>query len=480
MPTPSPREVFRKRLEFLNKKLITADIKDRKEYLSSKGIRIELKDITKFAQVLEDIFVENNFTAKTLGELTNYNIRSIMNLSRRIITSPVMRIEDLIVSYVTEEPISFAKFIDALLRGDYEAYKVSTGDDFGVISTFNVNSTKIHSPLLTLRVLALLRVAKHNGRDVEEKHLTVRSVINYFEVLDVDSISIEFCLKELVFLKLLEPYDPSTSVLNEGQRLAITYKGLVHYDLATKNNVYFYQMAITTGLSDPEVVYEIRSYYQSKRPFGDKTLYIRRKFSEYLLHEDKKYITQIQDKEQFECQRDLIKDINAFSLDRSGNGLNSLIQDNYSSLLGEKLVGKVNKYDQEKDYGFMAFSEISDEVYFKISRLIRNEIGAVYDGDVVYCTLKRGEKGISINTIDGFVEDKNEFQIEKCLITFYNMERGFGFANIGITSNDAFFHKTAFPNNFSEHIKENLEFQAEIRLKENGKYYVRRCLGLIE
>lgn len=169
LPTPSPREVFRKRIEFLNKKLITADIKDRREYLLGKGIRIELKDISKFAQVLEDVFVENNFTAKTLGELTNYNIRSIMSLSKRIITSPVMRIEDLIMSYVTTEPISYAKFIDALLRGDYEAYRASTGEDFGVISTFKINSTRIYSPLLSLRILALLRVTKWNGRDVEER-----------------------------------------------------------------------------------------------------------------------------------------------------------------------------------------------------------------------------------------------------------------------------------------------------------------------
>lgn len=45
---------------------MTADINDKREYLSSKGIRIALKDISQFAQVLEDVFVENNFTAKHL------------------------------------------------------------------------------------------------------------------------------------------------------------------------------------------------------------------------------------------------------------------------------------------------------------------------------------------------------------------------------------------------------------------------------
>ncbi|HCG8540269.1 cold shock domain-containing protein [Vibrio parahaemolyticus] len=478
LPTPSPREVFRKRIEFLNKKLITADTTERKEYLSSKGIRIELKDISKFAQVLEDVFVENNFTAKTLGELTNYNIRSIMNLSKRIITSPVMKIEDLITSYVTTEPISFAKFIDALLRGDYEAYRVSTGEDFGVISTFKVSPLKVHSPLLNLRVLALLRVKKQAGRNVEERHLTIQSITSYFEALGVDTVDVESCLTELVSLRLVEPYDPSASVLNDVQKLAITYKGLAHYDLSTRNSVYFYQMAITTGISDPEVAANIRSYYKSNRSFSDITSYIRRQFSDYLIHEDKKYINAAQDKEQFECQRDLIRDIKAFSAERSG--FNGVTQDNYSSFLGEKLIGKVKLYDPEKDFGFISLSELNDEVYFKVAKLERNELETIHDGDVVYCTLGQGNKGVQINTIDGFVEGKNEISTEKCSIKFYNVERGFGFAFIGTTSNEAFFHKTAFPHNFYEHLKEGLAFQAEIRLKDDGKYQVRRCIDLIQ
>lgn len=477
LPTPAPREVFRKRIEFLNKKLVIADTRDKKEYLSSKGIRIELKDISKFAQVLEDVFVENNFTAKTLGDLTNYNIRSIMNLSKRIITSPVMRIEDLITSFVTTEPINYTKFIDALLRGDYEAYKTSTGEDFGVISTFKVNSERTHSPLLNLRILALLRVIKWNGRDVEEQHLTVQSITNYFESLGIASVDIEFCLKELVSLRLVEPYDPSSSILNNSQKLAITYKGLAHYDLSTKNNVYFYQMAITTGITDPEIANDIRSYYKSDRFFGEKTFCIRKKFSEYLLQEDKKYIVEVENNEQFECQRDLMKDINAFSIDK--NGINKTIQDDYSNFYGKTLIGKVRNYDPDKDYGFIFISDINDELFFKISKLDKFEVDSIYNGDFIYCSIGRSEKGAQIKTINGFVENSNNLQIERCLIKFYKPDRGYGFAFISTTSNEAFFHKTAFPSNFYEHLNNGLEFEAEIKLQENGKYQVRRCLRVI-
>lgn len=478
LPTPSPREVFRKRIDYLNKKLITADIVERKQYLSSKGIRIELKDITKFASVLEDIFVDNNFTAKTLGELTNYNIRSIMSLSRRIITSPVMKIEDLITSYITTESISFAKFVDALLRGDYEAYKFNTGEDFGVMSTFRISSTKLHSPLLNLRILTLLRVTKITGRDVEERHLTVQSLNQYFEALGVDSVDIEACLKELVSLRLIEPYDPSVSILSDNQKLAITYKGLAHFDLSTRNSVYFYQMAITTGISNPEVSSEIRSLYKSERPFSEITYLSRKLFSEYLINEDRKYVLTENDKEQFECQRELIRNIDAFAVDRSGRS--STGPDIYERFLGETLVGKVERYDPEKDFGFISLEELNDEVYFKVARLYRNDLETIHDGDIVYCTLGQGEKGVQIKTIEGFVENKNEVSIEDCSIKFYNPERGFGFAFIAGTSNEAFFHKTAFPHNFYEYLTEGLEFKAEVRLKADGKYQVRRCKELLK
>tara|TARA_Y100000780_G_C13664923_1_gene410150 strand:+ start:155 stop:1774 length:1620 start_codon:yes stop_codon:yes gene_type:complete len=45
LPTPSPREVFRKRIDYLNRKLLAAEGSEKREYLTSKGIRIELKDV---------------------------------------------------------------------------------------------------------------------------------------------------------------------------------------------------------------------------------------------------------------------------------------------------------------------------------------------------------------------------------------------------------------------------------------------------
>ena len=478
LPTPSPREVFRKRIDYLNRRLVTADVAEKKEYLTTKGIRIELKDITRFAQVLEDVFVENNFTAKTLGELTNYNIRSIMSLSKRVITSPVMRIEDLITSYLTTESISYSKFIDALIRGDYEVYRVSAADNFGVVSIFRVSSERIYSPLLALRVLALLRVTRMVGRGIEERHIAVHSIVQYFEALGADAVHMQSCLAEMISLRLVEPYDPSVSILSDSQKLAITYKGLAHYDLATRNSVYFYQMALTTGIADPEVVHNIKTHYRSGRPFRETTAYVRKQFSDYLIREDEKFTSSGQGKEQFGCQVDLIREIKSFAVDRNGGV--GVVSDNITSFLGEKLIGEVERYDSEKEYGFMLVRELNQQVYFKLANIKVSNIDSLYDSDVVYCTLGQSEKGVVVKSVDGFVDGRNELAVESCGVKFYNVKRGYGFANVGASSNEAFFHKTAFPHNFLEHLKEGLEFKAEVRLKEDGKYQIRRCVSLVE
>jgi cold shock CspA family protein/Cdc6-like AAA superfamily ATPase len=475
LPTPSPREVFRKRIDFLNKKLVVANDVEKRAYLTSKGIKIEFKNINKFAQVLEDVFVENNFTAKTLGELTNYNIRSIMTLSKRIITSPIMRIEDLVVSYLTTEPIRYNKFIDALICGNYQAYKAGTGDDFGIVSTFKVNSDKVHSPLMMLRILSLLKITKFAGRDVEERHLSVQSIVQYFEALGVDLSDFQRCLVEMISLRLVEPYDPSVNVLSDYQKLAITYKGNAHYDLSTKNNVYFYQMAVTTAIADPEVVHKIKTSYKSNRPFGEVTAYVRKQFSEYLVLEDKKFVSSDQDKEQFECQRDLLRDIESFGKDRSASTPEHAV-----NAYTQQLVCKVLKYDSEKSYGFISTKGLNHDVYFKMSSLESSQVDTVYDFDVIYCTLTQGKGGVVVKSIDGFVEGENTLLSDRCIIKNYNSTRGFGFVQIGFSSNEAFFHKSAFPHNFQEHLKEGLEFEAEIRRKEDGKFQVRRCVGLVE
>lgn len=73
-----------------------------------------------------------------------------------------------------------------------------------------------------------------------------------------------------------------------------------------------------------------------------------------------------------------------------------------------------------------------------------NQVDCVYSGDDIYCSIGRSDRGLHIKTIDGFVDSINNLQVEKCSIKIYKPERGYGFAFIGTTSNEAFFIKQHF------------------------------------
>jgi cold shock CspA family protein len=94
--------------------------------------------------------------------------------------------------------------------------------------------------------------------------------------------------------------------------------------------------------------------------------------------------------------------------------------------------------------------------------------------------VSQGQKGIEVKSIDSLIEELNNLNSSNCIIKNYNPVRGFGFVQVGHSSNEAFFHKNAFPHNFHEHLKEGLEFEAEIRLKDDGKFQVRRCVRLAD
>ena len=64
--------------------------------------------------------------------------------------------------------------------------------------------------------------------------------------------------------KLIEPYDMSSTTLSSKKKLAISYKGRAHLKLASRNSVYFYQMALTTAITDSSIANKIKDTYASK------------------------------------------------------------------------------------------------------------------------------------------------------------------------------------------------------------------------
>ncbi len=483
LPTPSPREVFRKRIQFLNTRILDEKSgKARKaQYFLSKGICISIQDLEHFAKVLESVFVDHDFTSKTIGELTNYNIRRSLVLSQRVITSSVIKIDDLIKAYVggNMPTANFNVFLDALMKGNYAAFK--KGDNPEIYPVFQVDSEVRQSPLLKLRILALLSAARGAGRSVEERHVPVQSIVDYFDALGCPEVAIERALLSLLEGGLIEPFDISELKLTNEQRLAISYRGVAHLRLASSNSVFFYQMAITTPISSEERADLIRSAYDRTGLFTERTQEIRGLFLEFLLDEDRRHLQIDSVGDQYLCQRKLLNDLIGFSR-TPGSHTDELV-----AALGEeyregsvrtRVAGVVDFFDSIKGFGFVELEGVDDGAYINASKLKEHGVDGLRDGDKILCDVARGAKGLRIERIHS-VDKGDDVEVVSCSVIKLLADRGYGFVRLEDGRRDAFFHISVFDEETKDMIRVGDRFRAEVCSDRKGKgLQVRQVLGI--
>src|SRR5579871_6700337 len=125
-------------------------------------------------------------------------------------------------------------------------------------------------------------------------------------------VAIEASLSALMDAALVEAHDPSVGTLALAQRVAITYSGLTHLEMALFNQTFFEQMALTTLLANKDVADQIRALYASAE---DSTVRLRRvpeKFAAFVLQEDEKF-GRVPEATQYGVQRAVSADIQKFA-----------------------------------------------------------------------------------------------------------------------------------------------------------------------
>lgn len=476
LPTPSPKEVFKKRIDFLKMKLSEeGEGKLQKgKYFSERGIKISIEDLAGFAEVLENIFVDQDYTSKTIGELTNYNIRRTLALSQRVITSSVIKIDDLIKSYLGGEAITtnFTKFMDSLMKGSYEIYKPE--DNPEIHPVFQVDNRIRQSPLLKLRILVLLNSQRRGSKSIEEKHLDLISIGEYFGALGCREASLDSALLSLLESGLIEPFDISNRDLTSDQKLSISYRGMAHLRLALNNNVFFFQMALTTAITNKEIALRIRTLYKGSSAFSEKLSSIKNEFVNFILEEDGEFIEINSELKQYDGQRELVRDINKFAK-KSHLAIDELV----ATLGNEYLEGVVKKavtanvdfYDKEKGFGFAEVEGMDSKVYIHADKLIDYGIDVLKDGDAIICDIERNTKGFAVNKLCDVQTESFGTEIVECKIIRLFPERGYGFIKVNNSGRTAFFHVSIFPEELRRLIEEGKPLTTEIAPSRNSEGY---------
>lgn len=461
LPTPSPRDIFSKRIEYLRGKLDSERKgKARGDYFLSKGIRVSIDNLEGFAGVLESVFISQENTAKTLGELTNYNIRRTLELARRVMTSSVFDVDELIAAYVSGQPIAtdYNRFLLALMKGDYQLYRPHDGHM--ILPVYQVDSRFKQTPLLALRVLSLLEATSEGGRSVEDKHASIQSIVDYFDALGIVESSVAPCLKSLLAARLIEPFDMSDLTVNGKLNVAITHSGRIHLNLASRSRVFIEQMALTTGIADESVSDELSAIYLGNGPILERLDKVRRTFVEYLVREDSVYVSGHPKADRYENQEDLLRRLKA----QLGRGT----QDSNSRTSWTHLTGLVDWFSEEKGYGFVDVSGISGQVFLHIETVKASGIAEVTDGDDLLCDVERLPKGLAISKIHRVSTDPDVIERVVCEVVKIIPERGYGFVAIEGYDRDAFFHFSSLSTNDLPLLNNDSRFEAEIRRSVDG------------
>ena len=420
----------------------------RGNYFSSRGIKISIGDLSNFAQVLESVFVNQDYTSSLVGELTNYNIRRTLLLSKRVITSSVFKIDDLIRSFVTQETVAtnFPKFMNALMKGDYEAYK--RGNSNEIFPIFQVDQAIRQSPLMALRILALLDSFYKAGISVDERHINVQSVFDYFDAVGCAETAVDRGLLSLLESGLVEPFDSSVQDLSSAQRLAISFSGRAHLRLASNNNVFVEQMALTTSIVNEEVANQIRHTYLSSAAYHEKMNLIREKFIGYVLEEDKNHMSIPLQTEQYECQLNLTNRLENFirKIFHEADEESGSIDRTYNEgLVHEGVIATVDWFDAERGFGFVDIENLDGQVFLHSQQLRESGIDLVSDGDDLLCDIGRNAKGLYIAEVHAIEVDMEAVEISDCRIIRVFHDRAYGFVRVTDSSRDAFFHFSVVP-----------------------------------
>jgi energy-coupling factor transporter ATP-binding protein EcfA2 len=262
LPIPSTKDVIRKRLTFVREKL---SANDSGNYVLGKGMRLTIGDIGKFAAVLEEIFVSEDYTSRTVAWLANHDIRRSLEITRGIFTSPWLKIDDLFKTYIVADRLSVPRLAvyKALILGNYDRF-IPERSSF-ILNMFSIHSDDISSPLLKLSILRYLADVEGRQGKVDQKYAYVSEIESYMEVLGASYSITRAHLEELVSRRLVEPYDPTRLDMSEDQKVHITHSGKLHAELALQNQTYLVEMAVTTPMRAGTHFDELKAILSSGR-----------------------------------------------------------------------------------------------------------------------------------------------------------------------------------------------------------------------
>lgn len=282
LPTPPTDDIIRKRIEFIDRRIEMERERGTEKYFTSRGIGLDIKDITAFTRSLQRVFLQTSDVSRWIGDLANHDVRRTLNLAKVLIASPHLRVDDLVSAHLSGSALDVESWrvVKALVRGHYDIYPAGQQDY--VQNIFALNGDLATSPLLGVRILQLLSDVpprEHEGSVIE-----VGEAVAYFAGMDVENRAVLLWLDEMLKTGLILNYDPTVQEIDHASQVEISPAGKQHLFWAQGNHEYLSAMADVTPLLVEATFAELMDHRRNHEWRLRAAIFV-----EYLLREDEMY-----------------------------------------------------------------------------------------------------------------------------------------------------------------------------------------------
>jgi hypothetical protein len=233
-------------------------------------------------------FLNSDTTANWIGNLTNHDIRHVLELSRDVINSPHLGFDEAVKAYIigTAFQIPEHRIRHALIKGRYDVY-VAPSRKF-VHNIFDLMADLQTTPLMGLRILQSLKDAALKHGVNKGSYLPKADFLQYMTGMGIEPAAVKLWLDVMLKKGLVLNYDPTCVDENSASQLEISPAGELHLYWGKGNFDYLFAMAEVTPIREKGTFDEMFGIYAKNahvqyRDFVEK---IVSKFIGHLFAED--------------------------------------------------------------------------------------------------------------------------------------------------------------------------------------------------
>lgn len=382
LPTPPTEQILRRRIEYIEDRIKKETPQKGDGYFLGKGIRLSIENIQAFAACLQAVFLKTAQAAQWIGSLSNQDVRRSLQLTREVIVSPHIEIDELLKSYlsgsdivVSEENIKLA-----IIKSKYDIYS-STNNSF-VQNIFNLGIGTETSPLLGVRILQILKDCYVLNPNNDERYVLADTIISYIHSMGVEGFVTVSWLNSMLKTGLILSSNPTLSEINHNVRVQISPAGRQHLLWALKDWIYLESMSEVNPYLDEESMNRVKALLSYNSAYYRKSAI--KEFITYLLREDANYCL-IPKAAQYESQ---VKITNQLTMQQAA------LSSSDTTTMGRyrRYSGRILTWKYEDKYGFVKASGISKDIFLHANDILedRDKVNA---GDLIEFEIEESSKG---------------------------------------------------------------------------------------